>query len=199
MQHSIIREASMRKLSTKCCRLVKKVCNAGAALSPSLAKEIKSIFTQAVILPSYGMTECMPICAPPVDYNLELKGTSGQVIGPELAISVDSKITRDENVIGNILVRGSPCFDGYEGIDNSMTFDKEGFFDTGDMGYIRNGYVYVTGRSKEVINRGGEILSPLEIEDVLITHPKVAQVMAFSVPHETLQETVGCVIVARGK
>lgn len=199
MQQNIIQVASMRKLPTKCCDLVKKVCNAGAALSPSLAKEIKSIFTQAVVLPSYGMTECMPICAPPVNYGLELEGTSGQVIGPELAIYVDNKITHDENTIGHIMVRGGPCFEGYEGVDNTSTFDKDGFFDTGDMGYLKNGYLYVTGRSKEVINRGGEIISPLEIENVLINHPDVAQVMAFSVPHDTLQETVGCVIVSRGK
>lgn len=199
MQQNIIQVAAMRKLSTKCCNLVKKICNAGAALSPSLAKEIKSIFTQAVVLPSYGMTECMPICAPPCHYGLELEGTSGQVIGPDLAVSVDDKITRDENIIGHIMVRGGPCFDGYEGIDNSETFDKDGFFHTGDMGYIKNGYVYITGRSKEVINRGGELLSPLEIENELIKHPKVAQVMAFSMPHDTLQETVGCVIVTRGE
>lgn len=199
MQQSIMQVASVRKLPSKCCDLVKKVCNAGGALPPALANEIKSIFTQAVVLPSYGMTECMPICAPPINYCLELEGTSGRVIGPELAISVDNKITRDDNITGHILVRGGPCFDGYEGVDNSETFDKDGFFDTGDMGYLKNDYLYITGRSKEVINRGGEILSPLEIENVLLTHPKVAQVMVFSVPHDTLQETVGCVIVTRGK
>ncbi len=200
MQQNIIQVATMRKLSPKCCELVKKVCNAGAALAPSLAKEIKSVFTQATILPSYGMTECMPICAPPLNYGLELEGTSGQVLGPEVAISVDDKIMQEENVTGHILVRGGPCFDGYEGVINETeTFDKNGYFDTGDMGYLKNGYLYITGRSKEVINRGGEILSPLEIENVLITHPKVSQVMVFSVPHETLQETVGCAIVTRGE
>lgn len=199
MQQNIIQVARMRKLSSKCCDLVKKICNAGAALAPSLAKDIKSVFTQATILPSYGMTECMPICAPPVNYGLELEGTSGQVLGPELAISIDSRITHDENIIGHIMVRGGPCFDGYEGVDNAETFDANGYFDTGDMGYVRNGYLYITGRSKEVINRGGEILSPLEIENLLITHPKIDQVMVFSVPHHTLQETVGCAIVSRGE
>lgn len=199
MQQSIIQIVSMRKLSPKSCELVRKICNAGAALSPSLAKEIKSIFTQAVVLPSYGMTECMPICAPSINYGLELEGTSGLVIGPELAISVNNNITRGENIIGHILVRGGPCFDGYEGVDRVETFDKDGYFDTGDMGYLKNGYLYITGRSKEVINRGGEIISPLEIENVLLTHPKVAQAMVFSVPHDTLQETVGCVIVTRCK
>ncbi|XP_037033567.1 uncharacterized protein LOC119072448 [Bradysia coprophila] len=197
MQQNIIQVATMRKLPSKCCDLVTKICNAGAGLAPALAKEIKSVFTQAVILPSYGMTECMPICAPPIDYALELDGTSGQVIGPELAISVDNEIVHSDNITGHIMVRCGPCFDGYEGVDNSETFDENGFFDTGDMGYLNNGYVYITGRSKEVINRGGETLSPLEIENVLIGHPKIAQVMAFSVPHDTLQETVGCAIVTR--
>lgn len=141
----------------------------------------------------------MPICAPPIGYDLGLEGTSGKVIGPDLAISVCGKITREENIIGLILVRGGPCFEGYEDDDDSATFDRDGWFDTGDMGYLKNGYIYITGRSKEVINRGGEILSPLEIENVLITHPKIAEVMVFSVPHDTLQETVGCVIVTNCK
>ncbi|KAJ6635928.1 putative CoA ligase CCL9, partial [Pseudolycoriella hygida] len=195
MQQSIIQEVAMRKLPSKYCDLVKKVCNAGGSLPPLLAKDIKATFRRATVLPSYGMTECMPICAPPIDYGLQLEGTSGRVAGPELAIAIDGNITFQDNIVGHILVRGGPCFEGYEDVDNSLTFDADGFFDTGDMGYMKDGFIYITCRSKEVINRGGEILSPLEIENVIVTHPRVAQVMAFSVPHQTLQEAVGCVIV----
>ncbi|KAJ6068586.1 hypothetical protein N7499_010473 [Penicillium canescens] len=109
---------------------------------------------------------------------------------------------------GKICVRGLPVFPGYltkAGLDREG-FNNAGWFDTGDMGYLdHNGCLFITGRSKEVINRGGEIISPSEVEEAILTaakdrdtsiYGKVTSVLAFSVPHKSLQEVVGAVIIS---
>jgi len=77
-----------------------------------------------------------------------------------------------------------------------------GWFSTGDMGYLdSDGYLYITGRSKEVINRGGELISPVEVEDTVLRqmHLGFSAVMAISAPHDVLQEVVGiCVTMGPG-
>lgn len=92
------------------------------------------------------------------------------------------------------------------GYENSETANEESFhmiggkrwFDTGDMGSMdANDYLFITGRSKEVINRGGETISPFEIEEAIVQHPYVKETLAFSAPHATFQESVGAVIVTK--
>ncbi|BDA51313.1 probable peroxisomal-coenzyme A synthetase at N-terminal half [Coccomyxa sp. Obi] len=175
------------------------VGNAAGPLLPSLAQALKSTFWGATVLPSYGMTECMPISSPPQSYQLDRVGTSGRSVGPQLAI-VDEKgreVSRGQ--IGRIAVQGPPNFHGYEGVEDSVNERLPGgWFDTGDLGYMdTEGYLFITGRSKDVINRGGEIISPVEVEDAVVSHPRIEAAMAFSVAHDVLQEVVAVGVVMK--
>jgi acyl-CoA synthetase (AMP-forming)/AMP-acid ligase II len=180
------------------------IANAAGGLLPSLALELKAVF-KANVLPSYGMTECMPISSPPSTYQLEKTGTSGVPVGPEVAIlnlaTMKPYATGSE---GAICVRGTPCFRGYgfqeSGTVAPETFLDGGWFNTGDLGYLdEDGYLFITGRAKEVINRGGETISPMEVEEAVLSHSSILSCAAFSISHDVLQEVVGIVVVFEPK
>ncbi|KAL3764325.1 hypothetical protein ACHAW5_008922 [Stephanodiscus triporus] len=190
----------------ECAMKLRMIANAAGGLLPSLAKEMFQVF-DATVLPSYGMTECMPITSPPSTYRLDKTGTSGVAVGPELAILNTATLQPlPPGEEGSICVRGEPCFRGYGKIANDdehsesagETFLEGGWFNTGDLGYMdADGYLFITGRSKEVINRGGEIISPMEVEEAAISHPDIVACAAFSALHNVLQEVVGIVVVMK--
>ena len=99
--------------------------------------------------------------------------------------------------IGEIVVRGPTVFQGYE---NDPTANRsaftDGWFRTGDQGYLdSDGYLFITGRLKEIINRGGEKIAPQEVDNVLMEHPAVAQAVTFAVPHARLGEDIVAAVV----
>jgi acyl-CoA synthetase (AMP-forming)/AMP-acid ligase II len=100
---------------------------------------------------------------------------------------------------GEVVVRGPNVIDGYENNpETNATAFVDGWFRTGDQGVIDgDGYLALTGRLKELINRGGEKISPLEIDDVLLRHPAVAEALAFAVPHKTLGEEIHAAVVLK--
>lgn len=207
MHMSILAEGEIRGDAVSKCTL-RLVCNAAGGLLPALATRLKNTFN-CTVLPSYGMTECMPISTPPLGYRLDRAGTSGIGCGPEICIFDDAGNRLPPGQVGQIQVRGGPVFLGYleNGNINKSAFSPDGWFDTGDLGLLDNdGYLFLTGRGKEIINRGGEIISPFEIEEAItiasqdtssILHGRIEQVLAFSAPHEVLQEVVGVAIVTR--
>ena len=98
---------------------------------------------------------------------------------------------------GEVMIKGKTVLSGYENNPEANTGAfTDGWFRTGDQGYLDDeGYLFLTGRLKEIINRGGEKVSPLEIDAVLLRHPAVAQAVAFGLPHEKLGEEVAAAIV----
>ncbi|KAJ7282076.1 acetyl-CoA synthetase-like protein [Mycena rebaudengoi] len=184
---------------------IRMIANAAGGLLPSLAITLRNTF-EAVILPSYGMTECMPIASPPITYQLERPGCSGTACGPHLSIRSPADLERSlpSGSTGAVCVRGLPTFAGYEvsadpkiSLDTSA-FTSEGWFDSGDVGHMdEEGYLYITGRSKEIINKGGEVISPFEVEEAVVTAAKefVKTALAFAVEHDALQESIGLLVV----
>ncbi|MGH2616073.1 MAG: AMP-binding enzyme, partial [Thermomicrobiales bacterium] len=109
-------------------------------------------------------------------------------------------IAHPPGAIGESTVRGSAVFTGYLGDPDASAaaFFPGGWYRTGDLGYLdQEGYLFVTGRAREMINRGGEKIAPQEIDDLLSTHPAIAEAAAFALPDRRLGEEVAAVVVLR--
>ncbi|RUY75060.1 AMP-dependent synthetase, partial [Mesorhizobium sp. M7A.F.Ca.CA.001.09.2.1] len=126
-------------------------------------------------------------------------GSVGASAGPEVAVMAPDGRLLDAGETGEIVIRGPNVTTGYEkNPDANATAFAHGWFHTGDQGVLDgDGYLRVTGRLKEIINRGGEKISPLEVDDVLMDHPAVAQVVTFAMPHGKLGEEVAAAVVLR--
>ena len=182
--------------------------NCSAALLPAIAERMATAF-KCEILPTYAMTESMPICSPDLGQGLAKRGSVGPAAGPQLIIGDVKENDEGKPILkvlppyseGEVMVRGACVTAGYE-LRDWMDYNPneeafiEGWLRTGDKGYIdEDGYVYLVGRFKEIINRAGEKISPMLVEDVLQRHPAVGQVVVFAAPHELLGEVVGAAIV----
>jgi len=126
-------------------------------------------------------------------------GTVGIAAGPEVAVIDADGNPLAPGATGEIAIRGENVTSGYENNPkaNGEAFVR-GWFRTGDQGVMDSeGYLTITGRLKEIINRGGEKISPREVDEVLLDHPAVQQCVTFSVPHDKLGEEVAAAVVLR--
>jgi oxalate---CoA ligase len=135
----------------------------------------------------------------PLPPGVRKPGTVGVAAGPEVAIvdPIDRILPSGE--VGEVVIRGESVMSGYLGNpEATSTSFTNGWFHTGDHGYMdQDGYIYLTGRLKELINRGGEKIAPREVDEAMLSHPSVVQAVTFSLPHPTLGETVAAVVVLR--
>jgi oxalate---CoA ligase len=175
------------------------VRSSSSSLPPQVLAELESVF-HAPVIEAYGMTEAAhQMCCNPLPPGQRKPGTVGLAAGPEVAIMDEHGTLLPVGGIGEIVIRGDNITPGYENNPkaNAEAF-THGWFRTGDQGSLdAQGYIAITGRLKEIINRGGEKISPREVDEVLMDHPAVGQVVTFGMPHDKLGEEVAVVVVLR--
>jgi acyl-CoA synthetase (AMP-forming)/AMP-acid ligase II/acyl carrier protein len=179
-------------------RPLRLIRSSSSALPPTVMRAMEQIFG-APVIESYGMTEAShQMASNPLPPASRKPGSVGVAAGPQIAIMDDAGNLLEGGQTGEIVIRGPNVTLGYENNPqaNSTAFTN-GWFRTGDQGYLdAEGYLFITGRIKELINRGGEKIAPREIDEVLMNHPGVRQAVAFAVPHPTLGEDVAVAVVA---
>jgi acyl-CoA synthetase (AMP-forming)/AMP-acid ligase II len=173
--------------------------SSSSSIPPQVIRELEEVF-KAPLIEAYGMTEAThQMCSNPLPPAVRKPGTVGQAAGPEVAIMAEDGTLLPRGETGEIVIRGPNVTAGYESNPkaNAEAF-ADGWFRTGDQGVMdADGYVSITGRLKEIINRGGEKISPREVDEILMDHPAVAQVVCFGMPHPKLGEEVAAVVVLR--
>ena len=152
----------------------------------------------APVVESYGMTEAAhQMSSNPLPPGVRRPGSVGLAAGPEIAVLDAAGRALAPGTVGEVAIRGDNVTRGYENNPraNAAAF-LNGWFRTGDQGVIdAAGHLTLTGRLKEIINRGGEKIAPREVDDALAAHPAVAQAVAFALPHPKLGEEVAAVVV----
>jgi acyl-CoA synthetase (AMP-forming)/AMP-acid ligase II len=153
------------------------------------------------VIEAYGMTEAAhQMASNPLPPRPHYAGSVGLAAGPEIAVVDIDGEPLPAGETGEIVIRGDNVMKGYENNDkaNAEAFTRQGWFRTGDQGVLSpEGYLSITGRLKEIINRGGEKISPREVDEILMDHPAVSQCVTFAVPHDKLGEDVAAAIVLR--
>ena len=173
--------------------------SSSASLPPSVMADLEAAFG-APVIESYGMTEAAhQMTSNPLPPRPRKPGSVGVAAGPEVAIMDAAGALLPLGATGEIVIRGPNVTTGYaRNPAANATAYHDGWFRTGDQGlFDGDGYLRITGRLKEIINRGGEKISPREIDEVLLAHPDVAQAVAFAVPHAALGEEVAAAVVLR--
>ena len=154
---------------------------------------------KAPVLEAYGMTEASHQMAsnPLPEEGERIPGTVGRGSNVDIGIFDDLGNQMEEHQIGEVCIRGKNVTAGYHNRPeaNVESFLPNGWFRTGDQGVLENGYLRLTGRIKELINRGGEKISPVELDSVFLEHPLVASVVVFGVPDEKYGEEVHAAVI----
>ncbi len=175
------------------------VRSSSASLPPQVMTALEAVFN-APVIESYGMTEAAhQMASNPLPPRMRKPGSVGIAAGPDVTIMDEGGLLLTPGQTGEVVIRGPNVTAGYEANpDANLKAFAGGWFRTGDQGVMDDeGYLRITGRLKEIINRGGEKVSPLEIDEILMDHPAVQQVVTFAIPHDKLGEEVGAAVVLR--
>lgn len=194
LARSIRNEDSVRQAQLRFIR------SSSASLPPQVMNDLEKTFG-APVVEAYAMTEAAhQMCSNPLPPLERKPGFVGPSAGPEVGIMTAEGHMLEQGQEGEIVIKGPNVTSGYLANDeaNATAFHPGNWFRTGDQGIMDEaGYVKVTGRLKEIINRGGEKIAPLEIDEVILDHESVAQACSFAIPHDKLGEDVAAAIVLR--
>jgi len=170
-----------------------------AALPPEMMEKMERVFG-APVLEAYGMTEAShQMASNPQPPAARKPGSVGPGTGVQIGIMDEAGNLVAQGERGEVVIQGPNVVSGYENNPeaNAKSF-VNGWFRTGDQGFLdTDGYLVLTGRLKEMINRGGEKIGPREIDEVLLAHPSIAEAVAFGVPHPGWGEEVAAAVVLK--
>lgn len=198
MHQAILQRAGRNAESVARSRL-RFIRSSSSSLPPQVLAELERTFGVPVV-EAYAMTEAShQMTSNQLPPGLRKPGTVGPAAGPEVAVMDEAGNLLEPGAVGEIVIRGPNVTPGY---DNNPEANAEaftnGWFRTGDQGFLdEDGCFTLSGRLKEIINRGGEKISPREVDEVLMDHPAIQQVVTFAVPHDKLGEEVAAAVVLR--
>lgn len=180
-------------------RNLRFIRSCSAPFPPETIVEMEEMFG-VPILEAYGMTEAAhQVASNPLSGGKRVLGSVGRGTGVSIAIMDQNGNLEAPGVAGEVVIKGPNVTEGYE--DNAEANSKcmtNGWFRTGDEGVMDSeGYLTLVGRLKEIIIRSGEKISPREIDETLLTHPSVAEAVAFGAPHPTYGEVPSAAVVLR--
>ena len=197
--HQAILDRAVRNRDVIAASRLRLIRSSSASLPPQVMAALEQAFG-APVIEAYGMTEAAhQMASNPLPPRARKPGSVGLAAGPEVAIMGEEGRLLPPGETGEIVIRGPNVTPGYRNNPeaNASAF-RNGWFRTGDQGVMdAEGYLRITGRLKEIINRGGEKISPREVDEVLLDHPAVAQVVTFAMPHEKLGEDVAAAVVLK--
>ena len=167
------------KASVECLRRARHFVTTGSRLADALAGEFRAAIGHEIVN-RYGLNECGMVTVN-MSGDAMRRGSVGLPAGPEIEIKIDGSTSSDGGLTGELLVRGAGMFEGYASPWRSRDgVTEQGWFRTGDIARRdRDGYYWIVGRVKEMINVGGLKVAPLEVEEVLLSHPDVEEALVF--------------------
>lgn len=177
---------------------IRFIRSCSSPLSPTVHAQLEKALA-APVLEAYAMTEAAhQMTSNPLPPGQRKPGSVGLPQGISLRVKSDSGADLLHGQIGEVCLSGANVTAGYLGAGFESPFTSDGYFRTGDQGYVdAQGYLFLTGRLKELINKGGEKISPIEIDNLLAQHPKIAEAVSFAVEDQLYGENVAVAVVLR--
>ena len=173
--------------------------SSSASLPPAVFEKLNNVF-KCPVIEAYGMTEAThQMTSNPLPPKIQKPGFVGIPAGPDVCIMDDADKILNQGETGEVCIKGNNVTLGY---DNNPEANKKsfsnGWFRTGDQGYFdQDGFLKISGRLKEIINKGGEKISPLEVDNILMDHPLIEQAVCFGYEDKMLGEEIAAAIIVK--